>query len=264
MKIISHVILYVSFADTVSPRLGEQWEESLRLNAERINKKRKARVPDADRFNERLAETSHKGYGDYVSPDFVSKAGLSKEHILAKHLKNLKTSFRKYQQKLDHTFATVDGESAKRFKERIALTKDNYAAGVQKRLIAFTGTKIEGLGPVTIAGMWLTNDVTVLGNLRGGDQILEGGPLLITTPENRGSFKVAINQRLIQAGALIDKSAFQTDMIEQQNDLTNQLVQGLVNAKLKLVKFETGGNSRVDYFMDKNKQLGLTIKVSRK
>ena len=89
MKIISHVILYVSFNDTVSSRIGDQWEESLKLNAERINEKRKARVPDADRFYERLVETSHKGYGDYVNPDFVSKSGLSKEHILAKHIKNI-------------------------------------------------------------------------------------------------------------------------------------------------------------------------------
>jgi hypothetical protein len=254
----------VSFNDTVSPRIAEQWEESLKLNAERINNKRQSRLPDADRFNERVVETSHKGYGDYVNPDFVSKAGLSKEHITAKHLKNLKTSFLKYQQKLDHTFATVDGVPAKRFKERLALTKGNYAAAVQERLIAFTGTKIEGLGPVSIAGMWLTNDLTVLGSLRGGDKIKEGAPFLVATPAQRGSFKVTLNQRLIQAGALIAKSGFQTGIIKQQNDQTNHLVQGFVDAKLKLVKFATEGDSHVDYLMGKDSQLYLELQVSQK
>ena len=176
----------------------------------------------------------------------------------------MKTSFPKYQQKLNHLFETVDGVMAKRFKERVTLSKGNYASAVQERLIAFTGTKIEGRGPVTIAGMWLTNDLTVLGSLRGGDKIKEGAPILISPPAQRGSFKVSLNQRLIQAGALIAKSGFQADIIEQQNDQTNQLVQGFVDAKLKLVKFTTAGDSHVDYLMGKDSQLYLDVQVSQK
>lgn len=267
MKIISHVILYVSFTDAVAERIGNQWEESLKLNAERINQKRKKRIPNSATFGDRLAETSHQGYAAYVNPDFKSRAGLGKQDILNKHIKNLKTpeAFRKYQQKLDHLFETVEGESAKRFKERVALTKGNYAAAVQTRLIAFTGCKIEGLGPAAIAGMWLTGDMKVLGSLRGGDQILEGGPMLVTIPAQRGSLKVAFNQRLIQAGALIAKSGFQPETIEQQNDLTNSLVQGFVNKTLHLAPFTTGGDSRVDYGLDPaSKQFQLEIQVSRK
>ena len=72
------------------------------------------------------------------------------------------------------------------------------------------------------------------------------------------------SNRSIKILSLIDKSAFQANIIKQQNDLTNQLIEGLVDPKLKLAKFETGAHSHVDYFMDKNKQLGLEIKVSQK
>jgi hypothetical protein len=159
-------------------------------------------------------------------------------------------------------FATMDGIPAKRFKDMVDQMKGVYGLGAIARTLPFTGTKIEGRGCVPLAGMWLVNDLTVLDQLRSADKVLEGGPYLVTFPNEVPSFKVALNQRLIQAGASIVKRNFDAAAFAEHNTRTNHLVQSLINPGLGLTPFATGGLSHVDYILEHD-QLFLDIQVDQ-
>ncbi len=67
---------------------------------------------------------------------------------------------------------------------------------------------------------------------------------------------------MIQAGTAIVKANFDSTLISSQNQLTAEQVQGFTDPALDLIPFVAGGDSHVDYIMDKG-QLYLEIKVSK-
>ncbi|MBI4834091.1 MAG: hypothetical protein HY811_04630 [Planctomycetes bacterium] len=90
-------------------------------------------------------------------------------------------------------------------------------------------------------------------------------PILITKVALKGSFKAAINQRLIQAGANIVASAYDTAVIKEENDTTNEMVQGYVDKSLNLNDFETGGECHIDYkYIKEQAGLYLDVLVTKK
>jgi hypothetical protein len=221
-----------------------------------------SRIPDMKRFVERMGQPSHDGFAPFVNPDFVNKGGQGYDDIEASQASNIKRSYDKYRAKLDYMFATVDGVPAKRFKDMVDQMKDVYGLGAIARTLPFTGTKIEGRSCAPLAGLWLVNDLTVLDQLRSADKVIEGGPFLVTLLNEVPSFKVMLNQRLIQAGASIVKRNFDAAALTEQNDRTNQLVQSLVDPGLGMTPFATGGKSHVDYIMEDD-QLFLDIQVDQ-
>ncbi|MBI4834093.1 MAG: hypothetical protein HY811_04640, partial [Planctomycetes bacterium] len=62
----------------------------------------------------------------------------------------------------------------------------------------------------------------------------------------------------------IRKSDNDPAVIKEQNDETNEVVQGFVNKSLHLEQFETGGSSHVDFVYDELKGLYLEILVNKK
>lgn len=256
------MILAVDFRVTAPLRVVQQWADGLKANAERINEKRKARIPNEEKFQARVAKISNLFYAPTMNPSFISRAGLKAGDIVIKQGANLRRSFRKYNERLDYVFATVDGVPAKRFKELVDLAQTDFSEGTAARLLPFTGVKVEELGPAPITVLWLTADPTTEDFMRSGDKILEGGPFLMTMLEKRSAFKAALAGRLIQAGAAIVRSNFDPMVIAQQNALTNSIVQGFVDPALGLESFTTGGASKVDYIMQNN-DLYLEIKVSQ-
>jgi hypothetical protein len=266
MKIISHVLLGLQAYDDVPERIKEQWAEGLKNNAARFHAKRQQIIPNQESFINKIAETSHKEFGNMLDPNFQSRAGLNKRAIVNKHHVNLSSpeAYKKYKTKLGFMFEEVDGVPAKRYKERIDLSKNNYGPAVIKKLLAFSGTKVEGKGPAAVASLWLTRDPTTEGQISGKDQLLEGGPTLITKPAHRAGFKAMLTGRLIQAGSTIVRSGNEAGTIQEQNDLTNDMINGFVDKHLHLVDFVTGGDSRVDYVITDDKRLILEIQVSQK
>jgi hypothetical protein len=266
MRIISHVLLGLAYYEKVPDRIREQWAEGLKNNAARFHEKRQQIIPNQESFMHKIAETSHKQFGDMLDPNFQSRAGLNKRAIVNKHSVNLSSpeAYQKYRTKLGFMFEEVDGVPAKRYKERIDLTKGHYGPAVIKKLLAFSGTKVEGKGPAAVASLWLTRDPTTEGQISGKDKILEGGPTLITKPAHRAGFKAALTGRLIQAGSAIVRSGNEPGTIQEQNDLTNDQINGFVDKHLHLVDFATGGPSHVDYVVTDDQRLILEIQVSQK
>lgn len=259
----SHVRLMVAIPETAPERMVEKWALGLVTYAEIINQNRKDRLPDETKFQERLATPSSEAYQGFVNPGFISKSDKVAGEITNDQGANLKNAFEKYAEKLDHAFEAVDGVPAKRFKEAVENAKRIYGKRTAQRGLPFTGSYLYGLGPATIAPLWLVNDPTVEGSLRAGDDVYEGGPFMICRPLVKSGLKAALTQRLIQAGSRILKAGLDPMVIAAQNDRINQLVQGFIDPALGLDSFTTGGLSHVDYIIGPANALYLDVQVSQ-
>lgn len=245
--VISQVQLMVLSMPEALEWSKEQWAQGLKDNAERMNEKRKAKIPNANEFSAKLAGPSSLSYAGILNPGFVSRSGSSAEEIVASQYSNLKNSYQKYSEQLDYMFETVDGVPAKRFKDQVDLAKEDWSKGAGARTLAFTGSKVYAYGLSTLAGMWLTADPRIEGALRGGDVVVLGGPKLICFESAKPSLRTFLNQRLIQAGATLVKQDWLASAITKQNDLTNALLNGYRDPALNIEVFTTGGDSHVDW-----------------
>jgi len=181
---------------------------------------------------------------------------------VTKHGKNIREGYAQFVRSLEHTFETVDGVIAKRFKEKVDSSKTNMVSELARRVLLFGGIKREGRGPVPIAVAWLTKDERVLDWIRQGDKVEIGTPFLITREDDKTAFRAALVGRLIQAGVALVRSEFSPTVLTEQNTWTNRIVQGFIDPILGLDPFTPGGSSHLDYVIQANK-LFLEIQVSR-
>lgn len=261
MIVVSHVKLSVQVPSGGPERVAEKWAQALIARAQKTNEARKARIPDGERFTQRLSGPAAKAYRGFINPAFTSRSGLDATDLTANHGANIYGSFQKYQRQLDFLFETVDGVPAKRYIDLIERGKQDYLEGVAKRTLMFTGSKLEGRGISPLAGLWLTGDPITEGELRGADIIVLGGPYKICPNSKKPGLKAMINQRLIQAGITILKSDFDATVMAKQNQLTCEQVQGFVDPALDLIPFVAAGDSHVDYIVEAG-VFYLEIKVS--
>jgi len=261
-RVVSLARLMATLPTSVADRIVEAWARGLKAEAVDMYAKLLARIPDMGKFVERIGQPSSNGYKNTVNPSFINRSGENANSIVINHAANIKRTYKKYEAKLKYLFETVDGIPAKRYKERVDAMKESFRSGTVERNLAFTGTKIEGLGCAPMGAFWLVNNRTVQDYLRAGDK-MEAPPFMICLPEDAPSLKGAITSRLVQAGASIVKSEYDRVIMKSQNDRTNRIVQGFVNPALNLEPFATGGDSHVDYIMIDD-QLFLEVKVTQK
>jgi len=261
--LVSHVKLIYQMLPTIgAEEAAELWKERLTAMAERLNQRRKARIPDGESFIQRLAGPSAKAWRDVINPAFTSRSGVDGTDIAANQAAKIQQAFLKYQRQLDFLFETVDGIPAKRYKELVERGQQDYLEGLAKYTLPFTGSKMQGRGISPLAALWLTKDPITEGEIRAGDDVVAGGPYLICPTSKKPGLKAMLNQRLIQAGSNIVKSDFNATVMTKQNQLTCEQVQGFVDPALDLVPFVAGGDSHVDYIVDKG-VFYLEIKVSK-
>jgi hypothetical protein len=242
--------------------LGEKWLENLKGNALRLYQNLLKQVPDSIKFQEKIAGPSNQAYAGFVNPAFVSRRGNKKSNIVDSQGTNLREAYKKFVSGLDHAFETVDGVEAKRFKEKVEKARDKYLEGMGRRALLFGGTRRDGRGPATLASHWLVGDRRVIGWMREGDRVLEGGSYQICATRDRSAFKAALTERLIQAGIRIIKSNFSAAVIAEENEQNNHLAQSLIDPSLGLTPFAPGGLSRLD-FITEHDQLFLEIQVDQ-
>jgi hypothetical protein len=242
---------------------ADRWAERLAAMAQKINERRKERIPDGERFIQRLAGVSAKSWRSVINPAFKSRAGMDSVDITANQAAKVQEAFQKYESQWDHMFETVDGVPAKRYIELVQLAKEAYKNGIAKHTLPFTGSKMQGRGISSLAALWLTGDPITEGELRGADEIIAGGPYKICVDGKKPGLKAMLNQRLIQAGVAIVKSGFDAAVMAKQNQLTAEEVQGFVDPGLDLIPFAGGGpDSHVDFIYEAG-VFYLEIKVSK-
>ncbi|MFA5793699.1 MAG: hypothetical protein WC980_01320 [Candidatus Brocadiia bacterium] len=221
--------LFVPATWEVAGDMPDRWAEGLKNNAERINDRRQAKIPDDGTFINRMATPASKGYALYVPGGYVSKRGRSAEGIRGSHTENLKKAFDDWNTKINQAFATVNGVVAKVFKDAVDNAKDRWAIKIGDKTLRFTGDRIRGRSVAPIAAFYLAGDERAQGWIREAD-LADGAPYNITSPREMNALKAALQQRLMQGGQLIVNSEYHADLIASENAVNASLLTKLRDA----------------------------------
>jgi hypothetical protein len=239
----------------------EQWKEAMILNLSRINQKRKRKIPDQPRYEDKIAGSSVKTWSNFIDPDFISRAGLNKSNIVAKHAKAISKGYHKWAKHLDDAFATVDGVEGKKFKESILDAVERYAENARLAM-GLTGDKVRGYGCIVVITFWLANDPRIPGMIGPADKT-DGKPVDIIRPGLLVPFKAGMVPLLTQGGTMISHSKFSPDVIAYENIRNNDFLSGLQDS-VKYEKFTPGGASHCDWRTDIDLGLCLELQISEK
>ncbi|MBI5778529.1 MAG: hypothetical protein HZA49_03625 [Planctomycetes bacterium] len=227
---VSGVRLVIPETNPPADYMAEQWRDSLKNNAMRINQKRQQAVPDEGKFQTKLAAPSGLEWAKVMDPTYRSKSELSADDIRTAQMRNLMDAFSKWELGLAYAFETVDGVEAKRFKDAVDNKSDSWADGVTRKTLRFTGDKVRGRGAAPIAAYWLAGDKRVGEMLRAGDTVTTGGPINVAKVGFRTFLKTGLVQRLIQSGVVIVRSGYDPAVIGAQNGFINEFLKGVQDA----------------------------------
>ncbi|MFH0888612.1 MAG: hypothetical protein V1871_05325 [Planctomycetota bacterium] len=262
--IVSKVRLFVPLDLTTIPEhMSNGWRDGLKNKAEVIDMKRKLIIPDEMAYKLKLGGPSSEGYAPFPSATFRSRSGKSRNDIVNTQAENVLNTFNKYEAKLLRAFEEIDGEIGKRYKESVDNAVDLYVSRVAKRSLPFTGEKTIGKSVSGIAPLWLTDEPTAEGHIRGADIVISGGPVnvaQVTTVDTRTALKVALAQQLTKSGVIILDSKMLAAAFAKENDAINAIIKGLQDS-VTYEPFTTGGDSHCDYILVDSKMF-LEIQVS--
>lgn len=239
----------------------EQWTEAMILNASRINQKRKHKIPDQPRYDDKIAGSSIKTWSNFIDPGFVSRAGLTKSDIVAKHARAISEGYQKWAKHLDEAFAAVDGVDCKKFKDKVTGAAEHYAEKA-RLMMGMTGDKVRGYGCNVVIPFWLANDPRVAGMIGPGDK-MDGKPVDIIRPGLLVPFKGGMVSLLNQGGAVISHAKFSPEIMLYENIRNNDFLSGLQDS-VKYAKFTPGGPSHCDWVTDIDQGLCLEVQISEK
>jgi hypothetical protein len=262
--IVSAVDLWIPASVNAAPNMAEKWAEVLKAIAPIINDRRKAKIPDEAAYQNKLVELANQVWGGFFNTwgPYLSEHGRDNAAIKNSHDRNLQKGFSKWNGKLDGAFATVDGITAKKFKDQVTLSQGFWPEKVKDEVMRLTGDRIRAEGAATIAVYWLIGKPSAAGMLRPQDTGVVGGPYRVCKPMLVPSFKAALMGRLVQAGLDALASNLDPTRITLQNGVINELIQGDVDPALGLEPFATGGASHLDY-VKQGALLKLSLQVSR-
>ncbi len=206
--------------------MPNKWASGLTNNAELINDRRKEKIPDEGTFQSKIAVPSSTKYSPMIDAAFLSQAGRNRANINRAQYKNLADNFNHWNDKLDLSFAEVDGVVAKRFKDQVNNSKDNWATEVAAKTLRATGDKIRG----TILGQalfWTTGDPLANGmtNLMA---IIDGGPYQAIHIGRAQAFRAAMMGMQVQACIQIITADFLVAEIAAQNTRLQNLCNAMI------------------------------------
>lgn len=195
--------------------MPDKWAAGLVNNAEVINDRRIAKIGDEGTFQSKVAVPSSNKFSPMIDAAFVSQSGRNQANIIRAQYKNMAGAFDHWNDKLALSFATVDGVVAKRFKDQVNNSKDNWATAVANKTLRATGDKIRG----TILGQasyWMTGDYRA-NQMTNHLEIVDGAPYDFTPSGMRSVWKAAVMGKTVQALILILNSDFLAAEITAQN-----------------------------------------------
>lgn len=225
-----------------SADMPDKWANGLTNNAELINDRRKAAIPDEGTFQSKVAVPSSIGFSPMVAAAFVSRSGRNQANIIRAQQKNLGGSFNHWNDKLDLAFDTVGGVAAKRFKDQVNNSKDFWATEVAAKTLRGTGDKIRGL-LLPQVGFWMTGDVKAH-QMANALTIVDGAPYDFTWPGFVELFKAAAMPLLMSSLARILDSDILAAEVTAQNTTLLQFAntsRNVVGAPVK--PFVVGGGA---------------------
>jgi hypothetical protein len=207
-----------------SADMPEKWADGLTSNAARINDRRIEKVPDSGTFETLIAAPSSTKFQPFVKDNFVSQSGRLAANVKRSQYKNLASSYNQWNDKAALAFATVDGVVAKRFKDQVNNSKDNWADAVAAKTLRITGDGIRGR-LASQAVYWLTGDPLANG-MTNGVTLIEGGPYNFVVAGLNQQFRAAMMNLITQAGILI----LDADMLAAELTVQNTRLNALAEA----------------------------------
>jgi hypothetical protein len=192
-----------------------KWAAGLVNNAATINDRRVAKIPDEGTFGTKVADPSSAKFSPMIDAAFVSQSGRTQADLIRLQYKNLADSFNHWNDKLNLSFATVDGVVAKRFKDQVNNSKDNWSDAIAKKTLRLTGDKVRGQ-LASQAVYWATGDYKA-NQMTNGHELLAGGPYDLTQGVLRQQFRSAMMGLIVQSGLLIIAADFNAAVITAQN-----------------------------------------------
>jgi len=210
--------------------MPEKWANGLVNNAAIINDRRIAKIGDEGTFQTKIAGPSSTKFQPMIDDDFVSQSGRNASNIKRSQYKNLASSFNHWSDKLDLAFATVDGVVAKRFKDQVNNSKDNWASIMANKTLRITGDKIRGLYTPQ-AAYWMTGD-PLANQMTNGHTLLTGAPYDFTQGVLSQVFRAAVVNLLTQCAVMIIDADMLAAEITAQNTRLNALAQMFKDAAI--------------------------------
>ena len=207
----------VTIPTSVEPAgdMPDKWAAGLVNNAEVINDRRVAKIGDEGTFQSLVAGPSSAKFSPMIDAAFVSQKGKNQANIIRSQYKNLAGAFDHWNDKLALSFATVDGVVAKRFKDQVNNSKDNWATAVANKTLRATGDKVRG----TILGQvlyWMTGDYRA-NQMTNGLEIVAGAPYNFTSSVGRSTWKAGIMGSMVRSMISLINADFLAGEFTAQN-----------------------------------------------
>lgn len=236
-----------------------KWADGLTNNAARINDRRIEKIPDEGIFQTKVADPSSAKFSPMIDAAFVSQSGRTQGDLVRLQYKNLADSYNHWNDKLNLAFATVDGVVAKRFKDQVNNSKDNWADAIARKTLRLTGDKIRGM-LASQAVYWMTGDYKA-NQMTNGVELLAGAPYDITGGVLRQQFRSALMGLIVQAGILIIAADFSAAVITAQNTLLNALANAYEDVLLDPFAEPLAANNSYLGFVWTDPEFKLHVKV---
>jgi len=184
-----------------------------------INERRVAKIGDEGTFISLVANPSSTKYSPMIAAGFKSKSGRNQANIQRSQLKNMAGAFDHWNDKLALAFATVDGVVAKRFKDQVNNSKDNWADAVAAKTLRATGDKIRG----TLLGQalfWMAGDFNA-NQMTNAMEVIDGAPYNFCWAGQESAFRAMGMQMLIASLIrILDADMLAAEVTAQNNALT--------------------------------------------
>ncbi|MBA7632070.1 hypothetical protein ES703_39612 [subsurface metagenome] len=238
-EIVMDIKITVPTSVEASGDMPDKWAAGLTNNAELINDRRKAKIPDEGTFQSLVAVPSSNKFTPMVDAAFVSKTGRNKANIDRAQYKNLADNFNHWNDKLDLAFDTVDGVAAKRFKDQVNNSKDNWATEVAAKTLRATGDKIRGR-ILDQALFWMTGDYRA-NQMTNHMEVVAGAPYSFVGAGYEGAWKASIMGKTVGALISILTADFLAAEIAAQNAIITNITSAIRNAPIK--PFVVGGGA---------------------
>jgi len=224
-----HTKLIIPVAPSVTPHpdMSTKRVQTMQNDAEVINERRKARVPDDGTFAQLIATPAADKFKQTVSFPGSTQNDRNADDIYAFQRSKITRAYNKYNDSLDHSFEEVDGVYAKRFKDAVESKQSNWDEGVARSTLRFTGSRARGRQVASVMGYWLTGDQQAVQRLPEGSIVLAGGPYDIALADLKATLRASITQLLIQTGVVLVESGFDPNMFVRHNGRIKNMLEKL-------------------------------------
>lgn len=259
-NLLTHIQVFIPGYNLYSLGLAVKWLKGYYNRVVYTGEAQKEAIPDARTFRRKVAKPLLKVFPKFLNPKFVNKSELDARTIIMKHADGLKrpTAFKRYQKNAEIKYETRDRIPAEYIKAKLPLSAVYYtekmsfgpwviAGALNPKRDKLPIKPYSGKPTLSIIIGYLSGDVLIPDYLRRPDKLIAGQPSLVTRPSRLGEFQTKLRTRLRRAVSNIQISNYAPEVVQQENDKTNQLVDSYRRSGIS--PFQTDGDSHLAFIV---------------